>query len=384
MLLAAPTLLSSSDSVLSPSEQNLLRIGLTDDRIENVRVEMFDVASHLRVYDSGIRSGRRVEIELPAELTSSDAVALTVELRAWDVEGNLVLSQISSFQPSEGPLISSIGFEIIPAGFGILATPITLESDVDVTGGLDVAGALSASEIRASGGGPFFAVCPPNSSIRSINPDGTVACEMDDGGDNLGNHTADFDLQMGSHSLLFDKGIGLRAAGGGQFKTGPMGMTFMFFAGGPTGDIAQFRDDGSVLKLAINNEGMANFANGLGLSADGGARLLTGPGGQTFQFYAGGPAGNIANFKDVSGVLKLAVKPNGNLGFNGGQKVCSVFDGFGRSSIIASAGWTAGTCSSYRAAVLPGGGNYQLACVFDTSFSFGPANGGAPTPNCGW
>lgn len=64
-------------------------------------------------------------------------------------------------------------------------------------------------------------------------------------------------------------------------------------------------------------------------------------------------------------------------------KLCSVFiPSEFRDTFPVPSGWNAGTCQNFQITVRAD--NYQLACAFNNSFSFGTPNGGTPSPNCGW
>ena len=64
------------------------------------------------------------------------------------------------------------------------------------------------------------------------------------------------------------------------------------------------------------------------------------------------------------------------------QKVCSVFGNGWRDTIPVPGGWPASACESLKTSL--GATVYQLACFTDFGYAFGGANGGIPTPNCGW
>lgn len=311
-------------------EELATRIEIQDQRATSLRLEVFDGNGSV-IYDSGVLPGRTLEFpatEIFSAVEPTDTFVM--EVRAWSSEGDLLVSQVT--KTSNLGEISTINFEVIPTATLLASDAITLAGNVDVFGDLDVASTIRAGGLQNSVGGAFFGSCSAGSSIRSISSTGSVTCENDDtgsGGDNLGNHSATANLQMGGHTIQFSNGIGIHGAGGANFKTGPLG--------------------------------------------------------ETFQFQAGGGTADIARFKDLGGNLKLAVLANGGLDFHGGQKVCSAFDASGRNSILAGASWTFATCSSFRDAVTTGG-NYQVFCVFNDRFSFGGVNGGAPSApnNCGW
>ena len=64
-------------------------------------------------------------------------------------------------------------------------------------------------------------------------------------------------------------------------------------------------------------------------------------------------AGVLAQFNDQNGVLTIAVPQGGSFKFTRGHKVCRALDaGTNRSdSIIASASWTADSCSGFANSV---------------------------------
>jgi hypothetical protein len=67
----------------------------------------------------------------------------------------------------------------------------------------------------------------------------------------------------------------------------------------------------------------------------------------------------------------------------GTNKVCSaVVSGVFRDSIVVDNGWSATTCHGWAVSV--GGTSWQLGCLFTNGFAWGAANGGRPSPNCGW
>lgn len=72
-----------------------------------------------------------------------------------------------------------------------------------------------------------------------------------------------------------------------------------------------------------------------------------------------------------------------NQALTGAQKICSgISPGNWRDTLEVNDGWTASTCFAWTQSI--GASQWQLGCVFDTSFSWGVTNGGAPNPNCGW
>src|SRR4051812_29893675 len=68
----------------------------------------------------------------------------------------------------------------------------------------------------------------------------------------------------------------------------------------------------------------------------------------------------------------------------GGQKLCRVlWPGHWRDTISMPPLATVASCQAWEANTAAT--QYQLGCVFaDGSTSLGPANGGAPSPDCGW
>lgn len=330
VVLALPTVSPARTHGSATSDDGFL-LSINDSRIVTLRLEIFDHASQ-RIFDSGPVVGPDVRVEPSALAVSEEDPELSYELRGWDAEGRLVLSQISALSKGTS-LISAIQFDTIPSGTKILSPTIGLNGSVDVQQHLTVNQSVRTNELRNSNGGSFFGTCPAGSSIRSIGATGSVSCETDDvgsaSGDDLGDHVATRNLDMGSHEINFDDAsVILRSDGNAQLRTGNFGHTFMIRGGDtPVHDIMQFRDAFDAVKLRVNGAG----------------RLM----------------------------------------FLGGQKVCSVFTGTWRSSLLVSDGWTAATCANYQN-LIASGGNYQLYCLFDNGYSFGNPGGGVPSNNCGW
>lgn len=332
LLLAGGSTVGQAQDLLQ-SDAGMVRLQLDAEGVRNVRVEIFDGESGRPLYDTGLQDGGSVEIPWTALVVES--ALLKYEVRAWDAAGELIYSQISSIAGAASGAIWGIDFDVIPGGTTVVSPAIRMQGDVEMTADLDVAGATRTAQLLKPSGQPFVGTCAAGSSIRAINASGGVTCEPDNiggGGDNLGNHAATQNLQMGNNMVTFNNEHGLLGMGGAQIKTGPLGGTFQLFAGAAGNASAMFRNAAGDLRVSIMDDG--------------------------------------AHFRD-------------NLHFDNGQKVCSCFNGDGRSTIIASGGWTASTCSGWRNGVCPGG-NYQLLCVFESSFTAGTANGGLPSPNCGW
>lgn len=67
----------------------------------------------------------------------------------------------------------------------------------------------------------------------------------------------------------------------------------------------------------------------------------------------------------------------------GGQKLCSaIVPAVFRDSVIIPQSWKPEQCRNFSEQV--GGYQYQLGCVFSDGVKWGSANGGLPSPNCGW
>jgi hypothetical protein len=72
----------------------------------------------------------------------------------------------------------------------------------------------------------------------------------------------------------------------------------------------------------------------------------------------------------------------GSLNFSG-QKVCSVvFDNKFRDTILVPASFPSEACDNFRS--IAGGSAFNLGCMFSRDITFGSANGGIPSQNCGW
>ncbi len=300
-----------------------LLVELEHDGIENYRFELFS-SDGSRVYDSGLVSGT-VTLDLDPAVRSKVA-DLRFEIRAWDETGELVFSQISALGNSE---IFSINFEVVPGDTTLLGTAITLDGDVDVSGGLDVTGAISTSQLVDGFGGNFFGTCPTGQLAQAINSDGSLVCMTDQtGGDNLGDHVATTTLDMGSHRILLN------------------GSTDVHFA-----------------------------------STDN-ARFGTGSGGKTFFMQGADSASDAAFFQRHDGLITLRISNEGRFKFINGQKICTAHDTSPHNTILVGDLWTSSTCSSF--AVAMGAASYRLGCLTEAGVFLGSVGGGLPSPNCGW
>lgn len=321
--------LTFSPSANASSPEGQMNVEVHDPDVAAVRLEVFDARTSEQLFDSGIVSGSSLAVPANAYDEMSKVDRVVVELRSWDRAGDLVSSQITNLRSRNVGEISSINFEEIPSGTNIVSSAITLQGDVAVTGD------LSAAALRQPGGGPFFGACSAGSSIRSIDPNGTVTCETDDvgggGGDNLGDHTATQILNMGIHWVEFFPNFGIRTTQGAEVVTGTMGRTFQFKAG-----------------AAPNPADAA-----------------------------------IANFRDQNNVLAIAVPQSGSFRYIKGQKLCRVWVAGGWSdTLIASGGWSAANCSNYATAT--GASSWAIGCLFDNGISQGSGGANLPSPNCGW
>lgn len=82
-------------------------------------------------------------------------------------------------------------------------------------------------------------------------------------------------------------------------------------------------------------------------------------------------------------VVQQATTVQSNTGLTGPVKICSaVADPYWRDSIAVPETFTAEGCRGYMTSV--GAYHYQLGCIQRDSVSWGPFNGGTPSPNCGW
>jgi hypothetical protein len=95
------------------------------------------------------------------------------------------------------------------------------------------------------------------------------------------------------------------------------------------------------------------------------------------------------NLATVSGNVGIGTNsPSAKLDVNGpikftSQKMCrATTPGLFTWSTLVPSSWTSGTCASFAATALAS--QFQLGCIFENSFSLGSANGGIPSPNCGW
>jgi len=119
-----------------------------------------------------------------------------------------------------------------------------------------------------------------------------------------------------------------------------------------------------------------------GLVSRGGAKVITGSAGGTFKFVAGGSNYDIAQFLDSANAQKVVIDHAGGIKFTN-QKICSIFVGnVWRDNLLVPSSWTAATCNRLRSTL--GASGYQLGCIFENDFSYGPVGSGIPTPNCGW
>jgi len=81
--------------------------------------------------------------------------------------------------------------------------------------------------------------------------------------------------------------------------------------------------------------------------------------------------------------MQEAKTVQGNTGLTGPVKLCSaVADPYWRDTISVPDGFMAEGCKGYMSSV--GAFHYQLGCIHRDSVSWGPLNGGTPSPNCGW
>ena len=102
------------------------------------------------------------------------------------------------------------------------------EPAVVATSLMKLNGALSLANLLGSTDNNFFSSCPSASAVRSINSDGTVACEAIGGGagDDLGNHTATQNLQTSNHWISNDgNSEGIWIDGSGRVGIGTSSLT---------------------------------------------------------------------------------------------------------------------------------------------------------------
>jgi len=204
--------------------EKALRLEIGDPDVQSLRLEVFDGKGGDALWDTGLVAGNRLLLESEAVEVLRTSPGLRYELRAWNGAGELVLSQVSNV-PRRGEQIFSIGFEVIPAGTSFRGDPITFQANVDVIGSLEAA-TLQAGELTGAGGGAFFGICTAGSSIRSIAANGSVICEPTTGtGDNLGDHRATETIQFQNPQQ------GITAPGGAKLLTGPLGGTWFPQAG---------------------------------------------------------------------------------------------------------------------------------------------------------
>lgn len=95
----------------------------------------------------------------------------------------------------------------------------------------------------------------------------------------------------------------------------------------------------------------------------------------------------LSNSSDAQKTSQKAVQEAKNVqsstGLTGTVKICSaVADPYWRDSISVPDTFTAEGCKGYMTSV--GAYHYQLGCIQRDSVSWGPFNGGTPSPNCGW
>ncbi len=308
----------------------VIRLEIANQEVSSLRLEIFDGETAQRLHDTGLLSGKRLELafeELPA--TVLEARSLKYELRAWDATGELVVSQISAFPQLEEEIFS-INFEVIPAGTVFVGNAISLQGDVEVTGDLGVAGAVRTSELRDSAGNPFFSSCTAGSSIRTIQPDGTVVCEVDDvGSDNLGNHQA-------TENVVFAPGEGLESAMQARFVTGPFGSTWFVEPGssglhrfgvrrfGTTsgseftidenGYVGIFRFDPLFPLDVMGNARIGTDEDFVLLGSDGNANIELRGAGTPFLDFSNDPNPNVTDFD-----MRLFLSGDNSLTIDGGR-----------------------------------------------------------------
>lgn len=155
--------------------------------------------------------------------------------------------------------------------------------------------------------------------------------------------------------------------------------TFAFYNGGGVG-VGSTGAVNSDVKLDVQG-GDLELDSGRGIVAEGGARISFGPNGHGFRIRKAHTDANYAIFEDPQGNAKVVLTNLGAIQFNS-QKACTVYGTGWRDTVLVPAFAAGALCNSLKTQY--GAANYQLACVFDSSFSFGTANGGIPSPNCGW
>lgn len=129
-------------------------------------------------------------------------------------------------------------------------------------------------------------------------------------------------LDIAAGNIEFDNnGYGIVSEAGARVFTGPNGSTFWMQPGNSTAQIAIFANYAGSAEVSILNDGTLNvnenmirLANGgYGLITAGGAQIVSGSGGGTFQVYPGNTQAHIMDFYNYQGTAMGQLFNNGDL-----------------------------------------------------------------------
>lgn len=188
--------------------------------------------------------------------------------------GNQVWIQTSVRRPGEGIFTDLLPLQnLTPTPYAIHALGAERAEEAGFAEDADRLDGLDSNKFLKTSGGTVQGSLDVTGDVESstFTLGGTTIDSWSDlspgggNGDNLGNHIAEWDLQMSNHSINFDIGYGLRAAGspctamdencGAQFKTGPNGWTFQFWPGHPDAHSAIFRKYDGNQEVVIDKNG---------------------------------------------------------------------------------------------------------------------------------